>query len=73
MYICHCRAVTDSAILQAIAGGARTIEELSRQCLAGSRCGGCWPALDELLERVDALIGGTPVSFPGPVLVGQSS
>ena len=30
---------------------AVTIEELAARCGAGSECGGCWPALEALLDR----------------------
>lgn len=49
MYLCSCRAVTDRTILASIAAGARTPQDLAAMCGAGSRCGGCWPALAELL------------------------
>ena len=49
MYICHCRAITDTTIEAAISSGATTVDELARRCGAGSRCGGCWPALEEFL------------------------
>jgi bacterioferritin-associated ferredoxin len=49
MYICLCRGVNDRAIRAAIAAGARTRDEVILRTSAGSRCGGCWPALEELL------------------------
>ncbi|MBW3650708.1 MAG: (2Fe-2S)-binding protein [Actinobacteria bacterium] len=49
MYICHCRAVTDSAIEAAVSSGASTVGEVAERCGAGSRCGGCWPALEAML------------------------
>jgi bacterioferritin-associated ferredoxin len=48
--ICHCRAVNDRAVVAAIAAGARAPEDLASMCGAGSRCGGCVPALRDLLE-----------------------
>jgi assimilatory nitrate reductase electron transfer subunit len=51
VYICHCKAVTDESIRSAIHCGARTIDEVSAQCRAGTGCRGCWPALFELLEQ----------------------
>jgi bacterioferritin-associated ferredoxin len=51
VYICHCKAVTDERIRSAIDSGARTIDEVSAHCRAGTGCRGCWPALFELLER----------------------
>jgi bacterioferritin-associated ferredoxin len=50
MYVCSCRAVTDRTVKAAIASGARTIDDLAERCGAGGRCGGCWPALTELLQ-----------------------
>ena len=49
--MCHCRAVTDRVIDGEVARGASTIEELAATCGAGSQCGGCWPALEQLLDR----------------------
>ena len=51
MYVCHCRAVTDRVIEDEVARGATSIEELTVRCGAGAECGGCWPALQELLEH----------------------
>jgi bacterioferritin-associated ferredoxin len=48
--ICHCRAVNDRTVAAAIAAGARAPEDLAAMCGAGARCGGCVPALCELLE-----------------------
>jgi bacterioferritin-associated ferredoxin len=46
--------VTDRAIRAAIDGGARSIEDIARRCSAGSRCGGCWPKIDELLAEYES-------------------
>lgn len=51
MYVCHCRAVTDRVIEGEVSRGATTLEELSTRCGAGAECGGCWPALEELLHH----------------------
>lgn len=49
MVVCHCREVTDRCIAAAIEGGARDSAALARRCGAGGACGGCLPALRELL------------------------
>ena len=49
MIVCHCRALNDRAVLDAIAEGVDDLHELARRCGAGSRCGGCQPILLELL------------------------
>lgn len=54
MLICHCRAVNEAAIRATILAGARRPDELARRCGAGARCGGCLPALLELLDEVAA-------------------
>ncbi|HEX9969634.1 MAG TPA: (2Fe-2S)-binding protein [Acidimicrobiales bacterium] len=51
MFLCSCRAVTDRTIRAAIAAGARSPQDIAAMCGAGSRCGGCWPALAELLQE----------------------
>ena len=54
MLICHCRAVNDQTIRAAMVSGAREPDELAQRCGAGARCGGCLPALRELLDELDA-------------------
>ena len=51
MYVCHCRAVTDRRICEAIEAGACDAETVIRRCGAGGACGGCLPAVRELLAR----------------------
>ena len=53
MVICHCREVNDATIRGAILAGAREPETVGRYCGAGTRCGGCVPALLELLDELD--------------------
>ena len=52
MVICHCRAVNDVTIRNAVLAGAREPEELARLCGAGGRCGGCIPALEDLIDEL---------------------
>jgi bacterioferritin-associated ferredoxin len=51
MVICSCRVVTDRTIHATISAGAKTIDEVSQLCAAGSHCGGCWPELQRLLAE----------------------
>jgi bacterioferritin-associated ferredoxin len=50
MFVCLCRAVTDHQVEDAIAAGARDITDVAEACGAGSRCRGCWPSLQRLLD-----------------------
>ncbi len=49
--ICHCEAVRDRAIVKAIHRGACTLDDVQAACGAATRCGGCEPAVLDLLER----------------------
>jgi len=59
MLICHCKGLTDREIHRAIRSGASTQREVSRECGAGSVCGGCRPLIDELLECRSTASAGT--------------
>ena len=49
MLLCHCRGVNDRVIDCAISCGARTVDDVVAACGAGARCGGCVPAIEDLL------------------------
>ena len=59
MYICICKAVTDTAIRRAVDDGVRTMSELSMRTGAGTQCGSCvakaCTVLDEALAEREAL------------------
>jgi bacterioferritin-associated ferredoxin len=48
--VCHCRAATDREIRRAIRNGAVSLRELSHACGAGAGCGGCAPAVLDILQ-----------------------
>jgi len=58
--VCHCKAVSDCAIRDAIRRGAQTPREVAFACQAGRgrQCGGCIPLVRELIvdetTRADA-------------------
>ena len=56
MVVCHCRVVNDRAVQEAVQAGARDVTTIGALCSAGTRCGGCVPALEALL---DDLLGPT--------------
>ena len=49
MLVCHCKQVSDRQIRDAVRAGARTRGEVARACAAGTRCGGCRPAVEEIV------------------------
>ncbi len=52
MLVCHCRRVNDRAIAATVDEGARSVVDVAARCGAGSRCGGCWSTIRELLAAV---------------------
>jgi bacterioferritin-associated ferredoxin len=51
MVVCSCRRVSDRAVREAIDEGARTVPDVTARCAAASRCGGCWPELERLINE----------------------
>lgn len=49
MYICLCRGVTEQALREAVADGARSIPELAQKLGLGTGCGRC---VEEALTRL---------------------
>lgn len=53
MLVCHCHVVHHDAIQAQIEAGARSPEAVAKACGAGTSCGGCHAAIDDLLDRLD--------------------
>ena len=66
MIVCHCAAVTDTAIERLIDEGARSVAEIARRCGAG-RC--CAPCRDE----ITALLYAANVSEDTQRSIGSST
>lgn len=49
MRICHCMAVSDRTIRAAVRDGAESLDAVARACGAGSMCGGCRPAVADVM------------------------
>jgi len=65
MIVCHCRAVSDRAIREAVREGARTHREVALACGAGRVCGGCRPAV---LGVIDDEASHEPCTLETPSL-----
>jgi bacterioferritin-associated ferredoxin len=58
MIVCACHPTSDRDVDEIIDDGARTVEDISRRCGAGTGCGAC---LDELRDRLVARgVNGCP-------------
>ena len=51
MYACICHAVSERELATVITAGARTQEDVSRACGAGSGCGSC---IERICDRLAA-------------------
>ena len=49
--VCLCHGVNERRIRKEIDHGARTIDDISESCRAGSCCFSCHPTIDELLAE----------------------
>jgi len=50
LIVCHCHGVSDRNVRLAIRCGARTANDVARDCMAGSGCGGCHRTLESLIH-----------------------
>ncbi len=50
MIICHCKGISDRHVRMAVREGASSRGQVARSCGAGTVCGGCAPAIDEILQ-----------------------
>ena len=48
---CHCEVVRERTIVKAIHRGAHTLADVQAACGAATSCGGCTPAVMDLLDR----------------------
>lgn len=65
MYLCHCKAVTEEQVRQAVAQGARSLSDLSIRFGVGSECGQCHAAIEACLRA--CLPGAAPDPMLRPV------
>ena len=51
MLVCHCLRVFDGTVRECVRQGARTPEDVTARCGAGSRCGGCRSSIETIVCR----------------------
>lgn len=61
MWVCHCRAVTDREINDAIANGASDEFDVAAACGAGTKCGSCVDEVRRLCAEARTCPGGERV------------
>ncbi len=71
MYICLCRAVTESDVRSVVAEGVRDVGQVVERCGAGTRCGGCRDALREVLATCGIVVEPCPLTGCDPTAAGR--
>jgi bacterioferritin-associated ferredoxin len=49
--VCHCLRVFDRTIRECVRGGARTADDVSDECGAGTGCGGCRESIEAIVDH----------------------
>jgi bacterioferritin-associated ferredoxin len=49
--VCHCEVVTDTDLRAVVASGAGDVDAVTERCGAAGRCGGCLPAVEDLIAE----------------------
>lgn len=49
MIVCHCNVVRADDIRSEVRLGAASVDEVGARCGAGTRCGGCIPAVEDVI------------------------
>ena len=62
MMICHCYAVSDRDVRKAVRSGACDLDDVADRCRAGSLCGGCRPAVAQVLVSCGISVSAVSVS-----------
>lgn len=70
MYVCICKAVSQSDIQEMIHGGARSADDIEHRCGAGGDCGSC---RDEIEDLVRAALASPAPPRPQRVSLQQLS
>ncbi|MCV7369387.1 (2Fe-2S)-binding protein [Mycolicibacterium duvalii] len=52
MYVCLCLGVTNEAVAEAVAAGARTTRRVAQACGAGSECGRCRRTVRAIIDAM---------------------
>jgi bacterioferritin-associated ferredoxin len=64
--VCHCHGITESRIRQIARAREPKLREIARSCGAGTGCGGCRPAIRQILADEKASRAVCEDSAPAP-------
>ena len=69
MIVCHCRAVSDRVLREAVQRGHASVEAVVEETGAGSCCGGCLPSVHDIVGAELAGTSATTTSGMRPLRV----
>ena len=73
MIVCSCRLISDREVRSAVQGGATSLNDLADRLGAGTGCGGCLPALEDVLEEAQEQTALSPISADSPHEIALAS
>ena len=73
MIVCHCIGVSDQEIRRTVREGASSVADVAQSCGAGSCCGGCHPALDQIITEGQPAIASKEEAPFVPAFAGTPS
>ena len=63
MYVCICKKITDTQILQEVERGASTINEISEKLGVATQCGKCKKCAQKMIKRQVADMQYFPINI----------
>jgi nitrite reductase (NADH) large subunit len=60
--LCSCHRVSDREIVDHVEAGACSLSAVQEACGAGTRCGGCVPSIEDVVERLLSRLVGAGAS-----------
>ncbi|MES1171811.1 MAG: (2Fe-2S)-binding protein [Bacteroidota bacterium] len=63
MILCLCQGVSDRTVRLAVINGAGSVDEVAQRCGAGSDCGSCQHAIEDIIDEAGVVAAGMPCSW----------
>jgi len=70
--VCHCNGITDRKIRKAVRRGADNAGQVARMCGAGTSCGGCLPAIREIVHAETSARDEAPAPASSQITVSAN-
>ena len=71
--ICDCNGVTRARIVEAVLGGARSLQAVCDTTRAGTGCGTCRPEVQALIDATSRTLDAPPVTVPAAAVIARGA